>query len=488
MKKIMIRLSQNKLAVILSTIYLVSLIPVLMCSVYAYPQADDWSYSYRVHLAWEKAHSLIAVLRAMCETVKASYMEWQGTFSSIALMSVQPGAFSEKGYMLVPFLMIGLLTLATLIFFRELCRKLPGSEWINISMLVLLVTVQRMVSKPVAFFWYNGAVHYMAMYSIGLMLAAFLIKCLRGGRKMSIYQMVACFLAVMLGGGNLVTALTGVIGFVSLLSFLLIIKKVRKVRALAAPALCNATAFILNVAAPGNGMRQAVVGEQSNPVMSVLRSFYYGIYFPWGEWLDWVVILFVLALIPIAWKLAKKTTFSYPFPLFTVVYSYCFISAMFTPSDFATHTVNVGRVQNIIFSAYILILALNILYFTGWCQKNIQIFLPVNRKISQIYYGTLVGLFIWGYLLFAIPSPEYFTTTQAIHDLYDGSAKEVGEVAERNITVLKGSEMEVDVWELPKDSALLTSEDIDLWHYGAKLFYEKEKVNVLPLPPEGVKE
>lgn len=481
MKEMKSRFLQNKSAVILTGIYFISLIPVFMCSVYAYPQADDWSYSYRVHLAWKEAHSLIAVLGAMCETVKESYMEWQGTFSSIALMSLQPGAFSEKSYMLVPFLMIGLLTFSTLFFFRELCRKMVGSEWISLSMLVLLVTVQRMVSKPVAFFWYNGAIHYLAMYSIGLMLVTCLIKCLRGGRKVLVYQVIACFLAVMLGGGNLVTALIGVIGFVSLLLFLLVIKRAKKIGVLLAPALCNMIAFVLNVAAPGNGLRQGVAGEPSNPVMSILRSFYYGIYFPLGEWLDWVVILFILALIPIAWKMTKKTTFNFPLPFFIAVYSYCFISAMFTPSDYAAHTVNLGRVQNIIFSVYILIITLNIVYFTGWCQKHIRISLPVNRKRNQLYYGVLGCFFTWGFLLFAIPSPEYFTTILAIHDLADGSAKELGEAAERNIATLKGSETEVDVSEIPKNSALLTSDDIDLWHYGAKLFYEKEKVNVLPL-------
>ncbi|WP_455615412.1 DUF6056 family protein [Eisenbergiella sp.] len=480
MDKVMGKSKRNKLTILLTAVYILSLMPVFLCSIYAYPQADDWTYSYRVHLAWEDTHSLTQVLKAVFETVKASYLEWQGTFSSIALMSLQPGVFGEKCYRLVPFLMIGLLTFATLFFLRELCRKLNGSAWVSVSMLVLLVTVQRMVCKPVAFFWYNGAVHYMVMYSFGLMLAACLMKCLRGGKRMPLYQAASCFLAVMLGGGNLVTALTGIVGFASLLCFLIIVKKGRKIKALAAPALFNLCAFALNVAAPGNWLRQDVVGERSNPVMSILRSFYYGIYYPWGEWLDWTVVLFILALIPIAWKMAKKTTFTFPLPFLVAAYSYCFISSMFTPSDFAAHTVNLGRVQNIIFSAHILILGLNIIYFTGWCQKHVQITILLNKRISGFYYGALLCFFAWGFLLFAVPSPDYFTTTLAIHDLADGSAKEMGDAAEKNIAALQGPGKEVDVWEIPKNSALLTSEDIDLWHYGTKLFYKKDKVNVLP--------
>ena len=54
-------LRQNKMAVLLTIIYIISLIPILMASVYDYPQADDWTYSWRTHLAWVDTRSLLEV-------------------------------------------------------------------------------------------------------------------------------------------------------------------------------------------------------------------------------------------------------------------------------------------------------------------------------------------------------------------------------------------------------------------------------------------
>ena len=68
--------------------------------------------------------------------------------------------------------------------------------------------------------------------------------------------------------------------------------------------------------------------------------------------------------------------------------------------------------------------------------------------------------------------------------MLDGSAQEYAEAAERNIEILRGEGREADIYEIPKNSQLLTSNDIDLWHYGTRYFYRKEKVNVLPRAEE----
>ena len=477
MNRIKGAIARNRMAFFLTVLYILSLVPVLMVSIYAYPQADDWDYSHRVHLAWIHTHSLAAVARAVRETVCQSYEEWQGTFSSIALMSLQPGAFGERCYMLVPFLLIGLLTGGTLFFFRQLCRRVKGSSWLSVSMLVLLVTVQRMVSRPTAFFWYNGAVHYMAMYSFGLFLAGCLIGCICS-RKALPYQIAACLLAILPGGGNLVTALSGAIGFAALLLLLVLSGRRKKAVLILPPALCYYAAFAVNVLAPGNRMRQDVVGEQSNPVLSILRSFYYGIQFPGVRWMDWVILLLILTLIPVSWKMARQVSFRFPCPLLAAGFSYCFLSAMFTPPDYAAHTVDMARVQNVIFSADVLLTALNVMYMTGWCEKNLKLSFRIDEKMKRIYYGSILFCAIWGTALFAVPSPEYFTTTLAIRELADGSAKKCGQTAETNIEILKGPEKEVELLPWPGESQLLFSTDIDRWHYGARLFYEKDVIRI----------
>lgn len=81
-------LSLKWIAVWSVIVYAVSLIPIFAASVYAFPQADDWSYSWRTRLAWMDTHSLTEVLKGAFGAVAEAYVDWQGTFSSIFLMSL----------------------------------------------------------------------------------------------------------------------------------------------------------------------------------------------------------------------------------------------------------------------------------------------------------------------------------------------------------------------------------------------------------------
>ena len=75
MNKIIKNLFQLKWIAVLSVIiYFVSLIPIFAASIYAFPQADDWSYSWQTRLAWVDTHSLMEVLKGAFATVAEAYM------------------------------------------------------------------------------------------------------------------------------------------------------------------------------------------------------------------------------------------------------------------------------------------------------------------------------------------------------------------------------------------------------------------------------
>ena len=115
MRRIIKRLFCIKVLAVLSILgYIVSLIPIYAASVYAFPQADDWSYSYHTRLAWVDTHSFLEVLKGAVTAVAEAYVNWQGTFSSIFLMSLQPGIWGERFYAAVPFIMTGLWTLSVI--------------------------------------------------------------------------------------------------------------------------------------------------------------------------------------------------------------------------------------------------------------------------------------------------------------------------------------------------------------------------------------
>lgn len=466
-------------------VYAVSLIPIFAASVYTFPQADDWSYSWRTHVAWMDTHSLPEVLKGAFGAVAEAYVDWQGTFSSIFLMSLQPGIWGERFYAAVPFLMVGLLTFATLFFLMYVLKGTELSCRIIFSMSVLWLTVQEICCKPAAFYWYNGAVHYIVPYCFLLILAVLIMRNLRRERFNALSLFLSLLLAFMIGGGNLVTALFSVICLCGGFLYVLFIKGLRnRLWRVALPLVSDALAFGINILAPGNWLRQDLSGEPSNPVVSVFRSFYYGFFYI-GEWTNETVLFMILLLLPVMLRMAEQLHFRFPLPGVVAGLSFCLLSSMFTPSDYAVHTVNLGRVQNIIFAMYVLLLMLNLFYFTGWYVKKLRgrnITLKeksLSGKEGIWFYGVLAVL-VFNISLITVAEPQRFTSALAVKELCNGTAEEFGKAAWNNIQILKQDENKAVIEDVPKDSLLLTSrDDIDQWHFGAKMYFRKDEVIVL---------
>lgn len=472
------------LAVLAVLGYIVSLFPVFAASIYAFPQADDWSYSYHTRLAWVDTHSILEVLKGAFAAVADAYANWQGTFSSIFLMSLQPGIWGERFYAAVPFIMIGLLTLSVTFFLNQILKGTDKNCRVIFSMAVLWIITQEIICKPAAFYWYNGAVHYIVPFCSLLMLAACILRNLRDSRRKTVFFLLSLFFAFMLGGGNLVTALLTVICFFFAAVFLVLLKKKEKLWLVVIPGIVNVAAFLANIFAPGNWLRQDASGEPSNPIVSILRSFYYGFFYI-GEWTDETVLLAVFLLIPFMYRIVQQIKFRFPLPGAVAAFSFCLLSSMFTPSDYAVRTVNIGRVQNIIFAMYVLLLMLNVLYLVGWYANNVSGKQPLIEagslsKKERICFYCLLAVFLFDIALVSVAEPERFTSALAVRELSDGTAEEFGEAAWNNIQILKEPGTEAVITEVPKKSLLLTSrDDIDQWHYGAKMYFRKDKVTVI---------
>ncbi len=101
---------------------------------YVYPQGDDFEYGANSHLAWVHGKGVLGAFGGACKTVADAFGSWQGTFSSIFLMALQPGIWGEQYYHLTPALLSGLLSIAVLIFvsifpYIVWCRKKGGRDF-----------------------------------------------------------------------------------------------------------------------------------------------------------------------------------------------------------------------------------------------------------------------------------------------------------------------------------------------------------------------
>ena len=83
-------LTKRGLCLFLAGLLLLSLVAL---SFYAFPQIDDFFFGLHPRHQFLETGSLISVLKEAWSAVKENYMNWQGTYTAIALFSLQPGIF-----------------------------------------------------------------------------------------------------------------------------------------------------------------------------------------------------------------------------------------------------------------------------------------------------------------------------------------------------------------------------------------------------------
>ncbi len=485
----------KRLSVFLTIVYVASLIPSLWIGYYNYPSADDYSIGSNCRQAWVATHSVFATVWAGIVRAAEDWLDWMGYFTSNFLMAIPPSTFGERAYVLTCWIMIVMLSLSTIYLLRTIFVKaFKADQHVSncVIMLMLFVTVQRMVGRVEAFYWYSGAANYMLVHSFCMFFYGLLISAVYDTGKKRIFDLiVASVLGFLVGGGNQMTALNGAIVLLVVIGFLTVQKKWKQYKGHIVPIAFFYIGFILNVAAPGNLVR-AEGASGMNPVKAVFVSFYYCLDYCLGEWSGWPVLLLVIILIPLFWKMVGRSEFQFRYPLIVVLFGYCVVSAMMTPPLFAVGSIEAARLQALTYTMYILVLTLCVGYVTGWVRTKIE---AITERKGQTGTDTHFSVNeIWcilGCLLFfafasaitVIPEPHYFTFSSALTDLANGSAKAYGDAMKERIVLYHSGEKDVVVEPLPVQPALLYFSDIkedpeDWENRGLCRFYGIDSVRV----------
>lgn len=424
-------------AVSLVVLYCLLLAPVLYIGRYDYHCADDFGFSASTHLAWESTHSIMDVIHVAGQSVVDRWHTWQGTFTTMFIMAIEPGIFGDTFYHLVPWIMIGLMTISVLYTFYVILVKLIGCQksiWISLSMLYLIYALECIVDPLQGFFWYNGAVHYMIPHCLALLLVGFLVE-VSTGKKKILLLIISSVMAFLLGGSNYITALGTSIGFGYAIAGCFLTKKKEKLWIYIIPAITFIPAFIINVIAPGNSVRQATFSEHIGPIKAIMLSFYYCIERAFSYWLDWKLVAFIVFITPFLLVIVRATrdrmAYEFKYPLLVFIFSFCFLSALFTPTSYTAGDAGGGRVENIIFLDYILMIILNEAYFIGWLNNRWHIVnkvcsVDIKNKKNQL----VCALFLFGVLFCAgltiLKDENSFTTSSAVASLISGEAARYG--------------------------------------------------------------
>lgn len=489
-------ITPKSLAYFLTIAYIVSLIPLLWIGWYNYPSADDYTIGNNCRQTWLSTHNLFAVVWAGIVRAAEDWLNWMGYFTSNFLMAIPPSSFGERFYVLTVWIMIGMLSLSTVYLLRNIFIKVfKADPYVShcVIMVMLFVTVQCMVGRVEAFYWYCGAVNYMFVHGMSLFFYGLLVSAVYSeGKKRTVRLTAAALLGFFTGGGNQLTALNVAVVLLVALGFVSYKRKWNKYRAFLIPMGLFFLGFLCNIAAPGNWVR-AEGASGMNPVKAVLVSFYYCLDYCLGEWFDWPIVVLVIILIPLFWHMAEQTKFCFQYPVIIVLFGYCLVSAMMTPPLFAVGNMEAKRLKALTFTMFILVLTLCVGYVTGWARKKIEERVytvknaePGNCRFSLNGIWCIVGCILFFGLASAItviPDSHYFSTSSAVTDLVNGNAKAYGDALGKRMEQYQSGEKNIVVDPLPCQPELLYFSDIkedpeDWENRGICRFYGLESVQV----------
>ena len=424
-----LRLPEKTVALLVAAAVVLMLVPMLVVARYNVPCADDYHLGAPTYHAWQATHSLAAVLQAAGEKVAERYMNWQGTYSAMFLMTLQPAVFGNGFYALVPFFTLGALAAGTCFFCLCVFAKLLGTGRVRALVLALVwlgIDTQLLPSAVQGFYWYNGAVFYTFFFAVQLCFFGLVARCLAAqhaprGRSAACVAGL-CVLGLFLGGGNLVTAF-GTLLILACVLCLLALCKTGRWRVLVLPFLCLAAGFAINVCAPGNRVRQAAEG--GTPLFAPLAV--------WRAIQETAVqfwkprtVLVVLALVflaPVLWNAAAAARIRFRWPLFFLVLTFGLYAAQFCPTWYALKQAGPDRLLDIIFYSSFLLMAANLFYWFGWVQRRMREKggAVLQARYSLGFVAAVAAALALG--CFALRDTLNFSSVQALNAVRTGQAQ-----------------------------------------------------------------
>lgn len=363
-------ISMKRMAVYAGILLAAALLPLLWLGRYNVMCIDDYDYGRRVHDVWMSTGSFMESVQEAWKQNMEFYQEWQGTFISCFLMALCPMNFKYEIAWVVPLLMVGMFASSTFVLGRHILRKWLGADASGSSfvMFLALFMFYQVLEAPFeGIYWYNGATHYVLMQSVWFFgLAAVSASLWTQKRaKEVLLCLLACVLAVVVGGGNLVTGLQAEILLALLVLYTAVVNR-KKLLTTLLPFLAGSVGFLVNVMAPGNTRRGSMdLDEGYCAVKSILLSFYHAVVFI-IRWTPAFVLLIWLALLPVLWKMMKHSKREFRHPVWVTASAFSVLSAMFTPTLYALGMVGLSRIDNIIQMVYYLCLIMVSAYWLGY--------------------------------------------------------------------------------------------------------------------------
>lgn len=468
-----------------------SILPVLWIGQYLHPFADDYVFGADVYQVWNETHSSIACVKAAWNVSMNMYHTWQGTYTACFLMALQPGVFGQ--YWLSPIILLFSLMGSTYTLLYMVMRRIlnvPLSEFLFISTLFVLLTIQFTSSYYDAFFWYNGAMYYTLFYSMSLWLASLLIgyQLTHSKLKKAVISALSIALAIIIAGGNFVSGL-GLGAILLTVIILMRYEQKRWPRFYLAILIIYGIAFSFSVFAPGNAFRQVTVEYKPNVVFAFFMAIGKSFEFLFDS-INVIEALILAILAPVIYRLASSSRFKFQHPWLCVLITFTLYSSFFFAHCYAMGTKGPGRVRNIYSYIHLWLIVINIYYLSGALAKKAasnaplsSIIIKLIRAGRQKYACTLQYKFHFTIaLLLLLVSVKQSTTNRTVTLMLKGKAQKYHKEMNERAQTLKASDNSTLVLKpltvkMPSDAFNDITVYPGYWiNQGIARYYNKENV------------
>ena len=501
MNQLRSHINVKNLCIVTAVVFILSLIPIFVLAFYNHPAADDFYYSVKTYHAFTETGSFGETLKAAGTQVTETYGDWQGTFSAVFLFALHPAVFGDGLYFLSTFILVPLFIGATLFLSGVILKKYMGVStpvYLIISLAVLYCSIQFAPDPCQAFYWWNGSVYYTMFYTFAEILFSLLLLYLKSDKR---WQKILCGalslpLAVIVGGGNYVTALAGSLLLAFAVLYLAAVKRDKRVILAAVVLALLLAAFAFSVASPGNTIRYEEHDEHHSALQAIAVSFYYSIRMI--ATFSRVTELFIFALLcPFIYRTVSRLRFSFRYPLLFSFFSFCIYTAQFAPHAYAYFSPGPGRMVNLYYFSYFWLMLANLFYFCGWLakKKNFSADTLIRALKKPQYFSVAAALLI---LVLAAPmtfdAPEgdgwdykNYTMFNAGYSVASGEAKQFDEEYKARLDIYHDDAVkEVELHHFTKAPKLLVYGDLHedpnfRWaNVPLAKIYHKNYVTVLP--------
>lgn len=355
---------------LLAAVLLAALVPAPYC----HPLVDDFGYGAPTYQALRAGLGLPGFLSALWENIRYTYENWQGTFASVLVFSIQPEVFAPGLYWLTPFVMLA-LTVAPVFLTLWAVKGMEGWGRLSVGALVSAVAVAYFPSPGQGLYWWNGGGHYVAFWFLAVVTFLLTLRLSRRepvGRPFWLRAAGCWLLAFLVGGGNYSTALVFPLAAGAMtLYYAIYDRRSRRVVAVnALTALWAGAGLLISMAAPGNAIRQVMKFTAMPALEAIFGSFrcaaeglWRGASWPLAGALATATAVFLLT--------TRRSGYRFPLPGLVVGGGFCALAALYTPALYAMGVEWVPpRMENLMWLAGLLWLFGSAFYAAGWAARR----------------------------------------------------------------------------------------------------------------------